>query len=179
MHSERQGREAAYQQDVLSLMQMKAEFYSDRAAFHHYEEGAWRTVTYAELASRVRSLSDYLIESGFKRGDRIAMLSESRPEWAVALLASVRCGAIVVPLDTKLTDAELKSILSDAEPRLLFVSAAQASRAYDLKAQLQFLETLFLLNGASDKYGASDKCGFASIDQLQACELHEGITREI
>ncbi len=173
MRSEHQGREDAFQQSVLSLMQMKAEFYSDRAAFHHYEAGAWRAVTYAELASRVRALSDYLIESGFSPGDRIAILSESRPEWAVALLASVRCGAIVVPLDTKLTAAELKSILCDAEPRLLFVSAAQASVAADLKAQLPFLESISLLNS-----GSEDR-GFVSIDQLQASELQEGITREI
>ena len=88
MQSNHERREAAYQQDVLTLMQMKAEFYSDRAAFQHYEGGAWRALTYGELASRVRSLSDYLIESGFTPGDRIAILSESRPEWAVALLAS-------------------------------------------------------------------------------------------
>ena len=166
-------REAAYQQDVLSLMQMKAEFYSDRAAFHHYEDGAWRAVTYAELASRVRSLSDYLVESGFRPGDRIAILSESRPEWAIALLASVRCGAVVVPLDTKLTAAELKTILSDAEPRLLFVSAAQAPLAGSLRAQLPFVESVFLLNRGA---GEGE---FASIDQLQAAELQEGITREV
>lgn len=173
MQSNHERREAAYQQDVLTLMQMKAEFYSDRAAFQHYEAGAWRALTYAELASRVRSLSDYLIESGFTPGDRIAILSESRPEWAVALLASVRCGAIVVPLDAKLTAAELKSILRDAEPRVLFVSSAQASVAEELKAELPFLENVFLLNS-----GSGDG-GFTSIDQLQAVRLQEGITREV
>jgi len=166
-------QQAANQQDVLSLMQLKAEFYSDRAAFHHYEDGVWRSMTYAELALRVRSLSDYLIESGFKPCDRIAILSESRPEWAVALLASVRCGAIVVPLDTKLTAAELKSILADAEPQLLFVSAAQSSLADDLKAGLPIPENIFLLNAGSDH------CGYASIDQLHASELQEGIARGI
>ncbi|HJQ69199.1 MAG TPA: AMP-binding protein [Blastocatellia bacterium] len=164
MQSGLRGREADYQQSVLSLMQLKAEFYSDRAAFHHYEGGSWRSMTYAELASRVRSLSDYLIERGFRRGERAAILSESRPEWAVAFLASVRCGAVVVPLDTKLTAAELKSILWDAEPRLLFVSAAQASVADELKADLPFLESVIRLD---------------SMDQLQASELQEGVTREI
>ncbi|HEX5735325.1 MAG TPA: AMP-binding protein [Blastocatellia bacterium] len=173
MQSEHRGREVAYQQGVLSLMQMKAEFYSDRAAFHHYEDGAWRAVTYAELASRVRSLSDYLIESRFTPGDRITILSESRPEWAVALLASVRCGAIVVPLDTKLTATELLSILRDAEPRLLFVSAAQASLAGELKAGLPFLESVFLLNSESGEGG------FTSIDKLQASQLQEGVARGV
>ena len=95
------------------------------------------------------------------------------PNGLVALLASVRCGAIVVPLDAKLTAAELKSILRDAEPRVLFVSAAQASVAEELKAELPFLENVFLLN-----IGTGDG-GFASIDQLQAVQLQEGITREV
>lgn len=173
MNSEQQGRAAAYQQSVLSLMQLKAEFYSDRAAFHLYEDGTWKSMTYAELALRVRSVSDYLIENGFKHGDRVAILSESRPEWAVALLASVRCGAVVVPLDTKLTSIELEAILADAEPHLLFVSAALAPLAGELKARLPSLKNLFLLNKGDDK------SGFISIDQLQANELQEGITREI
>ncbi len=168
-----QGVQPAYPQDVLSVMQLKAEFYSDRAAFQLYENGSWQGMTYAELASRVRTLSDYLIESGIRRGDRIAILSESRPEWAIVLFASVRCGATFVPLDTKLTPVELLSILRDAEPRLLFVSAAQASLAEDMKAQLPTLENVFLLNGEAEK------SGFISIDQLQASKQQEGITRDI
>ena len=169
----RQGGESAYPQDVLSVMQLKAEFYSDRAAFHLYESGSWQSMTYAELAARVRTLSDYLIESGFRRGDKIAILSESRPEWAVVLFASVRCGATLVPLDTRLTQVELLSILRDAEPRLLFVSAALASLAEEMKAQLTTLENLFLLNGESEK------SGLVSINQLQASGLQEAVTREI
>jgi long-chain acyl-CoA synthetase len=163
----------AYPQDVLSVMQLKAEFYSDRAAFHLYEGGFWHSTSYAELAARVRTLSDYLIESGFRRGDKIAILSESRPEWAVVLFASVRCGAILVPLDTRLTPGELLSILQDAEPRVLFVSAALASLAEELKAQLPTLDNLFLLNGEGEK------CGPVSIEQLQASKPQEGVTREI
>lgn len=172
----RQGMGGAYLQDVLSVMQLKAEFYSNRAAFHLYEDGSWQSMTYGELAARVRALSDYLIESGFRRGDKIAILSESRPEWAVALFASVRCGATLVPLDTKLTPVELLSILRDAEPRLLFASAALASLAEDLKAQLPKLENVFLLNLLK---GESEKIGFISIEQLQASKPQEGITREI
>ena len=165
--------EQAYPQDVLSVMQLKAEFYSDRAAFHLYEDGSWHSMTYAELAARVRTLSDYLIESGLRRGDKIAILSESRPEWAVVLFASVRCGATLVPLDTKLTPVELLSILRDAEPRLLFVSSALAPLAGEVKAQLPTLENLFLLNGENEK------SGFASIGQLQPSKPQEGVTREI
>ena len=103
-------------------------------------------MTYGELSGKVKKLSDYLIESAVEPGDRIAILSESRPEWGVAFFAAIHSGAIVVPLDVKLTITELVSILSDARPRLLFVSSELAETARDLKEQLPFLESVILID---------------------------------
>lgn len=135
----------AYQTGVLSLMQFKSDLYGDRTAFHFYEDRLWKEMTYSELSKKVRLLSDYLIEWGLERGDRIAILSESRPEWAVTFFAAIRSGAVVVPLDIKLTRPELVSILKDAAPRLLFVSSQLAETVYAIKEQLSFVEEIILI----------------------------------
>jgi long-chain acyl-CoA synthetase len=136
----------AYQASVLSLMQFKSGLYGDRAAFHFYEDRQWKALTYSELSKKVRFLSDYLIEHGLNRGDRIAILSESRPEWVITFFAAIRSGAVVVPLDIKLTQTELVSILTDALPRLLFVSSQLAETVCAIKKQLPFVEEIILID---------------------------------
>lgn len=130
-------------------------------------------MTYAELAAKVRALSDHLIEHGVKRGERVAILSESLPEWAVVFFAAVRSGATVVPLDTKSTVAELRSIVADAGPSLIFASSQHLSIAGELKSELSQSGKIVLLDGGGESGG------FQSIEQLRASELQEGITREI
>src|SRR5262249_57694568 len=67
-------------------------------------------------------------------GEGMAVVSEAGPEWAVAFFASVRAGAIVVPLDPKLAEEELKAVLADARPRLVFVSRRLAPLLLSLSA---------------------------------------------
>src|SRR5207237_535759 len=99
--------------------------------------------------------------------DRIAILSGSRPEWLVAFLAAVRCGAVIVPLDVKLTPVELETILADCEPRLIFVSAALCETAELLRRKIPSVEAVILLN--SD--GASSRV--SCIDDVHSVADHE------
>ncbi len=55
------------------------------------EGHTWREWSYGQLKKGVISLSSYLIENGVERGDRVAILAESRPEWAIVFLAAFRC----------------------------------------------------------------------------------------
>src|SRR5260370_1432393 len=112
------------EEGILSLIHQKGTTYSEITALYHWENHEWKNWTYEQITTRVKQLSDYLIEEGVRENDRIAILSESRPQWLVAFLAAVRCAAVVVPLDIKLTPAELSTILADCEPRLIFGSAA-------------------------------------------------------
>lgn len=136
----------AYQESVLALMQLKSRLYGERLVLSLYEDHHWKELTYAELSRKARNLSDYLIEKGFQQGERIAILSESRPEWGIAFFAAIRSGGIVVPLDTKWTPTELALILSDAEPSLLFVSFQFLEVAKILKTRLPFLKGIILIN---------------------------------
>lgn len=140
----------AYEKSALHLMQLKSDVYGGRTALLLKEKSKWKELSYIELSRRARDLSDYLIESGFKKGDRVVILSESRPEWAVAFFASIRSGAITVPLDIKLTDAELKSILSNALPKILFVSVEHAKSASVLKESIPSIEKVILVGDHAD-----------------------------
>jgi long-chain acyl-CoA synthetase len=134
------------EEGILSLIHQKGTKYGKVTALYHWENHQWKNWTYEEITAKVKQVSDYLIEEGVSEGDRIAILSESRPEWVVAFFAAVRCGAVIVPLDTKLTAAELETILSDCEPRLIFSSSALSETAQLLQGKIRSVESVILLN---------------------------------
>src|ERR1700688_3410381 len=97
-------RESAWEGPVAALDSAVAQFGGQTAL--RMRRGAWIEVTYAELSARAKALASFLIEAGIEPGDRVAIISEPRPEWLVVLFATARAGAIVVPLDPKLGEQE-------------------------------------------------------------------------
>ncbi|MEM9563679.1 MAG: long-chain fatty acid--CoA ligase [Actinomycetota bacterium] len=79
-------------------------------------------VTYAELLGRVGRLAVRLAGHGVVAGDRVAFCGLNRPELIEALAACARLGAVLVPLNNRLTAGELGYQLGDAEPRLALVT---------------------------------------------------------
>ena len=72
-----------------------------------------------ELAS---ALAGELKLRGVSHGDRVALLSENRPEWSIAYLAITSLGAVAVPLDALLTREEIENLLTDSGSRAMVVS---------------------------------------------------------
>jgi long-chain acyl-CoA synthetase len=75
-----------------------------------------------ELLDRVRDLSLGLTELGMRPGDRIALISENRPEWVIADLAVQAAGAITVPIYPTMSGEQVAYILRDSGARLAIVS---------------------------------------------------------
>ena len=64
-----------------------------------------------------------LSRPGYQVGNRIAILSESNPEWPQVFVAAMRAGLVVVPVDPRATDAEIIHILNHSAPSEIFVSS--------------------------------------------------------
>ena len=106
--------------NILSLLEDKTLAYSDRVALGMKSSYGWKEYTYKGLGLMTRKISYHLINTlGIKKGERLAILSESKPEYGACVFASVISGLVTVPLDIKLTIYELKSILSDCEPTVM------------------------------------------------------------
>jgi long-chain acyl-CoA synthetase len=162
----------SFEKGILSVIQQKAQTFGKRAALSHLENREWKNWTYDDLAAKAKQVSNYLIDEGIEEGDRVAILSESRPEWVVAFFAAVRCGAIVVPLDAKLTATELSTILADAQPGVLFVSAAFRETAERLLATVPSIGRAILLHGVTGDAPES-RAAFPSINDIPSRTSHE------
>ena len=92
---------------------------------------------------RLRDLSLGLSALGAGRGDRVAIMSESRPEWLTADLAALVLGAVVVPVYSTLTAAQARYILKDSGARIAFVSTAeQLEKLQRIRHELPSLEAI-------------------------------------
>jgi len=74
------------------------------------------------LKEKINSICSFLIKSNIKKGDKIAILSESSPNWAIAFFAITSIGAIAVPIMTEFQPEEIHHILDESESIGIFVS---------------------------------------------------------
>ena len=91
-------------------------------ALNHRTDGRWVNISAAEFVNRVKSVALGLAALGIRPGDRIALLSENRPEWSIADLAILSLGAINVPIYTTQAVDQIEFILADSGARAMFVS---------------------------------------------------------
>lgn len=87
------------------------------------EAGKWLPVSSRDFGLRVIRTARILHAWGIKPGDRVAILSENRPEWPTADMASLLLRAVTVPLYTTLTGEQTAFVLSDSGCRVIFVSS--------------------------------------------------------
>lgn len=95
-------------------------------------ETAERTLTYRELDERVLCVAAALSNAGIGRGDRFALLSENRVEYAELELAAAAIGAIIACQNWRLAKGELQHCIDLVEPKLVIVSARFAGMAKSL-----------------------------------------------
>ncbi len=88
----------------------------------------WLPVSSQELYRNVAGVARTLAEWGLAKGDRVAILSENRPEWTIADFACQLLGLVSVPIYSTLTAEQCSFILQDAGVRVVFVSSEQQLR---------------------------------------------------
>lgn len=124
-----------------------AERYAEKPALLHKQDGIFQPISYAELNRRVQQFALGLSELGIGRGDRVAILSENRPEWAVADLAILSIGAVNVPLYATLPPRQVEFILQDSGARALIVSTGkQSAKLAELQEPLPALTLRIIMD---------------------------------
>lgn len=132
---------------ILSHMEDKTANYENRIALGIKGRYGWREFTYKGLGLLSRKIAKYLIETlEIKKGQGIAILSESKPEYGACVFASILSGGTTIPLDIKLSIYELKSILSDCLPKIMLVSQHYLNTALELQKEIPAIEHIILID---------------------------------
>jgi len=109
-------------------------------------------ISHRTLMERVRRVRYGLAAIGIKRGDRVAILSENRPEWAIADYACLTSGVTDVPLYPSLPAEQLPYLLRDSGAVAVFVSTeAQATKLAAIRAEVPSLKTVIAFDESAGK----------------------------
>ena len=116
------------------------------------ESKEWVDIKWPEFRDRARAMAGYLYTQGVRPGDRVAILSENRPEWAYADMATQLLGAVNVSLYTTLPPKEVSYIVHDSGASVFIVSTKiqlrKALQIYELCPELKKIVEDFKRSGA-------------------------------
>jgi long-chain acyl-CoA synthetase len=115
--------------NLVSMFLARASEKGDKPFLWAKREGAWRSTSWAEAARQVAALAAGLTRLGLQPGDRVALVSENRPEWLIADLAIMAAGCVTVPTYTTNTTRDHQHILNNSGAAAVIVSTQKLARA--------------------------------------------------
>lgn len=155
--------------NFLDLMQEKGDIYGQVKALTLKTKDGYEELSYIEISRKAKKFANYLIETvGVQRGERIAIICESRPEFSIGMFASIQTGAITVPLDVKLTVPEHTHILNDCNPRILLCSSHYLEHAIEVKNNVSSIEHIFVLDDENEGVNENNIAQYPRVSTLEA-----------
>lgn len=123
------------------LAERSARDFGPHPAMRTWAEDGYKVRTYDEVKSTSHAVARWLLGQEIRRGDRIAVLGENRPEWAFSYLGIQSSGAVAVPVDSLMPPAGIRHILQNSGARILFVSGRFISVISEM-AEIKTLEKI-------------------------------------
>ena len=130
-------------------------------------------ITYEHMRERVCHVASGLLRAGVKPGDRVAILMENRPEWAVADYAILAIGGVTVPLYCSYRKQDIAWVLNDSGAKFAITSGGKvARRLLDAAAGLPRLKAVYAIEEMADgdklRLFAELEAGEVRVDELHA-----------
>ena len=147
----RSGLELSTRAETLAAMLLRAGR-RDGAALRYKENGDWREISYRELVRSARDMARGLIAVGVQPGERVCILSDTRPEWTIADAASLCAGAVVAPIYHTNSPEECEYVLDHSEARAVFCEdASQIAKIEGVRDRCPSLQHVIALQGRGSR----------------------------
>jgi long-chain acyl-CoA synthetase len=160
--------QSASHETVAELPFLCAERFGERPAQRFKRDGAWRDLSYVGLRDVVRELGLGLVGLGVRPGDRVCVLSATRPEWVQAEFAIAAAGAVVVPIYPSSTPEECAWVIGDSGAvAVICENRAQLAKVEQVSERLPELRQFIVIE--PDEAG-----GVLSLEQLRVGGREEG-----
>ena len=133
---------------LISMFEDAVQQYANKSALAHKPRGGtYQDISYSEFGASVAAFSKGLNALGVEKGDRIAILSENRPEWAISDFGILKSGAVNVPMFSTLTAAQVGYILKDSGAKIICVSTEkQLEKVISIRDEVPTLEQVIIFD---------------------------------
>jgi long-chain acyl-CoA synthetase len=138
---------------IADLISRAADQYGDAVAVRRKVGEEWRDVTYAAVGEIVSEIARGLIDLGIQRGERVALLCNTRPEWTYVDFGISSAGGVVVPIYPTNSPEECEWVVGNSESRAVVCeNAAQVAKIVEVRDRLPHLEHVIVVDpdGAPD-----------------------------
>ncbi len=137
--------------DLIHMLHASVDAFSTRPIFGYRETDGWRWIDYQAFGKLVDQCRAGLASFGIGPGDRVAVISDNRLEWAVAAFATYGLSAVYVPMYKNQIERDWKYILQDSEAKLCFVGDETIGDCIkSFRADLHSLEHVVSFYGNAD-----------------------------
>ncbi len=150
---------------LISMFEQSVEQHGNKPALAHKPKGGtYQDISYTQFGESVDIFSKGLSILGVQKGDRVAILSENRPEWAISDFGILKAGAINVPMFSTLTAAQVGYILNDSGANIICVSTEkQLEKVVTIHEDVPSLEQIIIYDQLEDEapegvYEFADVC---------------------
>jgi long-chain acyl-CoA synthetase len=136
---------------MADLVPLAARKHAGRPAIKHKVGEDWVDVPYEELAAKVKNVALGLIDLGIRPGDKISILSNTRPEWSYACFGILGAGATCVSIYQTNSPAECHYVLHHSESRAVFVEdGEQLEKVREVESDLPNLELIVVMEPSGE-----------------------------
>ncbi|HXH70791.1 MAG TPA: AMP-binding protein, partial [Pyrinomonadaceae bacterium] len=120
----------------IQLIIDSAESHRDKTAMQIVGEETEGKYTFGEMLDAVRSIAYRLEKEGIAFGDRVALIGENHPRWAIAYFGMLYCGAVCVPIDPHAEIETLSNFLENSEAKLAFIGTDFVKHFHEVEERL-------------------------------------------
>jgi long-chain acyl-CoA synthetase len=136
-----------FDRTIYQVLRETVERFGPRPALGYKRGSEYDYVTYSQLGDRVRAFRRGLAALGITKGDRIALLSENRCEWAITDLAAQSLGVVTVAIYSTLPAQQVQFLVADSAARVLIVSdKKQLAKALEIQPNVRTLEHVVMMD---------------------------------
>jgi long-chain acyl-CoA synthetase len=136
---------------VADLLPKAAEQYGSKVAVRYKEGDYWVGKSFEEVREIIRPLAFGLVTLGVEKGDRVAILGNTRPEWTYFDFAALSIGATVVPIYQTNSPEECRYVLENSDSKVVVVEdAEQLEKVEAVRDQLPRLEQIVMMTGSAE-----------------------------
>ncbi|MBK5229573.1 MAG: long-chain fatty acid--CoA ligase [Thermoleophilia bacterium] len=139
---------------MADLLTKAAEMHADNVALKHKVGDQWHDVGYVELGETVKAIGKGLIANDVSLGDRVSILSNTRPEWTYCDFGALCVGACVAPIYQTNSPEECEYVLNHSEATVLFAeNGEQLDKIKQIRDQLEHLKLIVVMDPDVDDLG--------------------------
>jgi long-chain acyl-CoA synthetase len=164
---------------LADLLPLAVEAYGDEPAVRYKDGQAWVDRSYSEVLEIIRPLALGLTELGVEKGDRVAILGNTRPEWTYYDFAALSIGATVVPIYQTNSAEECRYVLENSDSKVVIVEdAEQLEKVRKVRSGLPLLQHIVLMLGAGEEAISSEELAAkgAAVDPARWQQRYSDVT---